>query len=116
MMTLFILRWNFALCHFHYEVQNFIVSAHPAPLPLLHEVQNSIVRFGTLLSGSGHYCRCTTITYSNHEDTPAMGVKRGCFKVELQPVQILVAQTPEIDAPARHEVLFDGANSVVLIW
>ena len=45
-----------------------------------------------------------------------MGVKRSCFKVELQPVQVLVAQTPEIDAPARHEVLFDGANSVVLIW
>src|SRR5437763_1245205 len=57
-----------------------------------------------------------TIAYGNHEDTPAMGVKGGCFKVELQPVQVLVAQTPEIDAPARHEVLFYGANSVVLIW
>src|SRR5713226_3351785 len=61
-------------------------------------------------------CQSATISNSDHEDTPTMRVKRGGFKIELQTVEVFVAQTPEIDAPARHEVLFDGANAVILIW
>ncbi len=42
-----------------HRVQNNIVSVRLAFVLLLHKVQDIIVRFRTLLGGSGQYCLCT---------------------------------------------------------
>src|SRR6266567_7820772 len=55
------------------------------------------------------------VAYGDQKDTSPVRIKCRCLQVELEPVQIFVSQSPKIDTPGLHEVLFDRANLVVRI-
>ena len=60
-----------------------------------------------------HLFKSAVIAYGNEEDAAPRWIKGGCFEIELQAMQVVVSHPAEKDPACEHEVLFDGANTIV---
>ena len=56
------------------------------------------------------------ITDGHHENAPSARIKRGCFKIKLQSVQVTIVKSSKIHLATLHKKLLDWSNSIVFIW
>ena len=74
------------------------------------------VNEGRFFFGSGcfqHLFKAAVITNGDQEDAAPRWIKRGCFEIELQAVQVVIGHAAKKDPACKHEVLFDGSDTIV---